>query len=433
MYQLIKNLDKGKFKQISKVHPAGSLEARLLASGAIQFYWRSKLDGKQVRVPIGLFDDKAPPKSLKPTIRGYSIPAAIRAAEEIASTHLENRDSGGIMAVREEEKAKARTEYQAKVDAQQWTVERLLMDYRDNLERLGRQSFKDVDSIFKLHVIEAWPNLAQLPADALTTDNVTDMIRRLHDAGKGRTGNKLRSYIRAAYEVARNAKRDGTIPVQFKNYKIVYNPAADTIPDRSKNKADKRPLAKEDLIIYWQAIKDLDGIRGAVLRLHLLTGGQRIAQLVNLKTADITKESITLYDAKGRSGTPPRPHLVPLIPEARQALAAANPQGKFALSTDGGITHVNSSTLSRWAQGAVAEILPSFQAKQIRSGVETLLARYGVSKDIRGRLQSHGISGVQDRHYDDYDYMAEKRAALLRLYNALEQKEADILQLHTAI
>ena len=33
---------------------------------------------------------------------------------------------------------------------------------------------------------------------------------------------------------------------------------------------------------YWQAIKPLQGVRGAVLRLHLLTGGQRIEQMRQL-------------------------------------------------------------------------------------------------------------------------------------------------------
>jgi hypothetical protein len=49
-----------------------------------------------------------------------------------------------------------------------------------------------------------------------------------------------------------------------------------------------------------------------------------------------------------------------------------------------------------------------------------LLARLKVSKDTRGHLQSHGISGVQARHYDGHDYMDEKRGALLLLFKTLE-------------
>ena len=44
----------------------------------------------------------------------------------------------------------------------------------------------------------------------------------------------------------------------------------------------------------------------------------------------------------------------------------------------------------------------------------------GVSKEARGHLQSHGLTGVQAKHYDDYDYLQEKREALQVLYKLLE-------------
>ena len=114
---------------------------------------------------------------------------------------------------------------------------------------------------------------------------------------------------------------------------------------------------------------------------------------------------------------------MPLIPAAAAALLDCKPRGHFALSTDAGKTHLAAITLSAWAVKAGAEI-PDFQAKRIRSGVETLLASVGVSTEIRGRLQSHGIAGVQARHYDGHDYKAEKRKALETLHKLLNQKSA---------
>jgi hypothetical protein len=35
-----------------------------------------------------------------------------------------------------------------------------------------------------------------------------------------------------------------------------------------------------------------------------------------------------------------------------------------------------------------------------------------VSSDARKHIQSHGLGGVQQRHYDKYHYMPEKLAAL---------------------
>lgn len=53
--------------------------------------------------------------------------------------------------------------------------------------------------------------------------------------------------------------------------------------------------------------------------------------------------------------------------------------------------------------------------------METALASARVSQEIRGRLQSHGIAGVQARHYDGHDYMDEKREALETLFKLLTE------------
>jgi integrase len=225
--------------------------------------------------------------------------------------------------------------------------------------------------------------------------------------------------MRAAFQTAKSARTKASIPVHFKEFGITVNPAAETEADEAHNVPDKHPLAAAELRQYWSIVKALPGARGALLRLHLLTVGQRIEQLVKLRTADITPQGITLLDGKGRPGRAPRPHSVPLTKLAATALKKCEPTGVFALSTDCGETHIAATTLSHWAAAAAGDVIPEFQAKRIRSGVETLLASMGVSQDIRGRLQSHGVSGVQARHYDGHDYMVEKLAALKLLEKAL--------------
>lgn len=421
--KVINGLAPGVFKTLTKINPSGALQVRKQINGLTSFYWRYSIGTVSERVSIGGYDPLAPPKSLTPTPLGYSIAAAIHAAELLSLEHHRHREYGGRPALLAEKANAKRKAAAAKHEAEKHTLKNLLDDYCNHLEALGRVAFKDARSIFKLHVIEAWPKIAALPANEVTGEQIADMMRRVLELGKGRTANKLRSYVRAAYQTARAARSKASIPVHFKAYNVVANPAADTEPDESQNKADKKPLTADHLRTYWQAIKALPGFRGAVLRLHLLTGGQRIEQLVNLLSSNVTGDSILLYDGKGRPGKPPRPHTVPLIPTAAAALLDCKPQGHYALSTDGGKTHLGAITLSAWAVEAAVEI-PDFQAKRIRSGVETLLASVGVSTEIRGRLQSHGIAGVQARHYDGHDYMAEKRKALETLHKLLNQKPA---------
>lgn len=389
-------------------------------AGAKVFIFQGKLAGQVIRMTIGdvstwtLQEARARARELKTAVDQGRDPRVIKAEAQAADAA--KRES-------------AKRERQALAEAQKYTLEKLLIAYCDYLEKKKRSSHKDARSIFKLHVFEPWPQQAQAPGAHLTTEQVADMMRRLLDAGKGRTANKLRSYVRAAFQVAKDSRFDARIPVAFKAFGVSINPAAETVPDGTKNRSGKNPLNHDDLIIYWGLIKDEPGLRGALLRLHLLTGGQRIAQFVRLRSPDTTEDTITIFDNKGRPGQGARTHLLPLIPEAKKALDEAVSGGEYVLSTDGGKTHLSASTLTKWAQEIVGEKIPGFTGKRIRSGVETLLAKHQVGKDVRGRLQSHGITGVQDVHYDGHDYLPEKRRALMILYRALEQKKATVTPL----
>lgn len=428
--QAINEMPPGIFSTISKVRPTGSLQARKGATGAVSLYWRYSIGTSSERVLVGIYDSAAPPKSLTPSANGYSIAAAIRAAEQLAADHFDHRDAGGrpalLAASREAERAAA----EAKRQAANSSLKHLLNAYCDHLQAIGRSSHRDARSIFQLHVFEAFPATAALPAREVSGDAFADMMRRLIDAGKGRTANKLRSYCRAAYQTAKAARSKPSIPLSFKNFGISANPVSETEPDESQNRADRHPLSADELRKYWGLIKSEPGFRAALLRVHLLTGGQRIEQLVKLHTENILNNSFVLFDGKGRPGRPPRQHTVPLTRLAKQSLADCKPAGKHALSTDGGETHVAATTLSDWATEMACSHIEDFQAKRIRSGVETLLASAGVPSDIRGRLQSHGVSGVQSRHYDGHDYLPEKRAALETLYRLLNPSSRSTSRKH---
>ena len=446
--QTLQALENNCFVTLVKIPSAGSLQARrATGGGAITFTWRITGNGKSFRYTIGSYDPTAPPKSLTPTRKGYSIAAAIATATgwgEIHNEYLEIGGYPGYLDKLEQDKVQAKlaldkqqaAEVKAKTDLEKYTLAYLLADYCDHLETLGRRSWRDALSNFRINVFEAWPALASTPAKAITPDDVAGMMRAVIEKGQGRTANKLRSYLRAAFEVARASRSKPSIPIRFKAYAVTTNPAADTFPDESANKADKNPLTTKELQGYWASIKPMPGLIGAMLRLHLLSGGQRIEQLCNLLTANCTDDAIILFDGKGRPGGEARPHTVPLRPAAAMALKQCNPMGAYALSTDGGKTHVSAITLSNWAKKA-ANGIDDFQTKRIRSGIETLLASAKVSKDDRGHLQSHGITGVQARHYDGHDYLDEKRQALERLLTLLENKpepltKSKVIQLRRA-
>jgi len=409
----IKALDGGAFVTLhSRLDRGGALQARKLANGAVQLYWRYSLAGKTSREPIGVYDPSAPPKKLQPTPRGFGIAAALEKCRELADVHAQRADTGGLREVKVERRKTFMAQQAVEAAKSTRTLQKLLDTYVAHLKTQGRRSHVDAEQIFKRHVTEAWPAVAEAPAVDLTPDQVLDMLRRLIEAGKGRTANKLRSYLRAAYQCALDVRTLASIPVGFKAFAVTFNPAAQTRRSPQFDRADKRPFSKADLRAYWQLIEDRPGPEAAALRLHVLSGGQRIEQFVRLRWADVADDALTIFDGKGRPGQGPRPHQIPLLDESRAALSVLKREGEFAISTTAGKKAISVRTMAGWAHAFVGDSIESFQLKRIRSGVETLLAANGVSREVRGHLQSHGLTGVQARHYDGHDYMQEKRAAL---------------------
>lgn len=65
----------------NRLDRGGALQARKLANGAVQIYWRYSHAGKTSGEPIGVYDPPAPPKKLQPTQRGDGIAAALEVRE----------------------------------------------------------------------------------------------------------------------------------------------------------------------------------------------------------------------------------------------------------------------------------------------------------------------------------------------------------------
>ena len=396
----------------------GSLQARKLAD-SIQLYWRYSHEGKTHREPVGLYDSAAPPRQLTPTTKGYSVAAALEACRGLANVHAARANSGGLREAKTDE-LKAFTARKTEEAARQSkTLEALLQTYVSFLVSQRRQSAREVQNLVRLNIVKQWPKLAAKSASEVTPDDILDTLRTLIEAVKGRSANKLRSYLRAAYQCAIDVRTTASIPVAFKGFQVTTNPAAQTKRSAQFDRADKRPFSVAELRSYWKLIKDLQGLPGSVLRVHLLSGGQRIEQLLRLRWAALQQDSFAIHDTKGRPGAGSREHLLPMTPELATAFAGLPRVGEFVFSASKGVKPLSSTTLAGWGRGAARSAIQGFQLKRIRSGVETALAAQGVSREIRGHLQSHGLSGVQARHYDAHDYLPQKRVALELLYRVI--------------
>ncbi len=400
---------------------AGRLVAKLSKTGAIFYFSYFDPDGRRRFLPIGPHDSDGR--------RGKTLQAARDRAAELSQllrngapdlhVHFERQRAAEERARKAAEETARRSEEAAR----RGTLGQLLSAYVAHLEREGKQSAGDVRRIFDTHVYRAAPDLSSRKASEIPVDEFVGLIGAVAEAGKGRTAAKLRSYLRAAYSLAIRAKTDPSAPLALRTFGIVANPLASIDALSKFSRARKRNLSADELRYF---LKRLDAVPAApkkdALSLCLLLGGQRPIQLLRAKPVDVdlSAETITLYDSKG-SRKEPREHVVPLTRKAgsiARRILDALPDDSPHVFTNDGKRALREETVSAIVSEISASMLKAkearegFQLRDIRRTCETMLAALGVSSDVRAQLQSHGLGGVQARHYDRHDYALEKRAAL---------------------
>jgi integrase len=415
----------------------GRLVARIMQDG-VAFYFQYFVpgQGKEVKrsLPLGEYDESGR--------RGLSLMQARDRAAKLAQLYRDGTTNLHAHFERQREteerirKAEEEAARRAVEEAQRGTLRQLLDAYVGHLEKHGKQSAKDVRSIFNLHVFEAAPELATRKATEVNLDDFVRLIGRLTEAGKGRTAAKLRSYLRAAYSLAIASKTDPDAPMTLHAFGIETNPIASVGTRRlSKyNRARKRVLDAIEMGAFLRRVDALqNGTQKDVLELLLALGGQRPMQLLRVTPSDVDLRAgrVTLYDGKG-ARREPRRHVLPLIKQAaaifERLLKKASDQ--VPLFTTDDRTPMRHETISVLVSNISAEMLKAnesrelFELRDLRRTAETMLAGLKVPSDVRAQLLSHGLGGVQNRHYDHHDYAGEKKHALERWARHLAKLKA---------
>lgn len=333
---------------------------------------------------------------------------------------------------------------QAEQQAQRSTLRLLLNAYVGHLERGKKQAAGDVRRIFNKHVFEAAPDLAERNAAEITETDCVDLLAKVVNAGNGRTAAKLRSYARAAFALALKARTDAAAPIAMRAMRITSNPLASLDALSQFNRTRKRNLDADELRAFLKRLEAMpQNVQKDAVELCLLLGGQRPAQLLRARPIDVdlSAATLTLFDRKGKRKDP-RVHVVPLTKKPltilRRLLDALPEDAPFIFTTDGrtGMRPETASEVVTTISAAMVEAKEAreaFELRDLRKTCETRLAALGVSSDVRAMILSHGLGGVQKRHYDFHDYALEMRAALEKWQRHLDAlaagKSAKVLAL----
>jgi integrase len=391
---------------------------------AAAYFVEKRVEGRNVRHTIGL--------------RGH---ITADQARKDAMVKLGAMTAGKDLNADRRERVEARhAATAAKARAANYTVKALCDWYVKHQTALGKQSAQDAAGIFAKHVKDT--DFAGVPARDLTAKQATAMIRAVVEEGHNRTAAKLRAYLRAAYALAQGADTNPQAPAALVLFGVETNPVASTAAIKNATSARDTTLTEDELgevvrlLRARRAEKHDDAL--AAVELSLVLGGQRLAQVLRVTAADIDFEArtVVLLDPKGRREVARR-HVLPLTDAAVELLTAIMPlrRADWLFGDKAAATHKDTvarkgAALLADAQANVAARIvavggkaptrPKIEARDLRRTAETMLAAMGISKDVRAQLLSHGLGGVQGRHYDQHEYMTEKRNALQAWANHLQ-------------
>ncbi len=426
----------------------GSLLLERKASGAIMAFYRERTPSTDRRLQIGILSKQPAPGSAEMTLQDIRA-EALRIATEAAcvgglAAYLQRQAEDAAQAEIDRAKKKREQEEAAK----RGTFGEMLASYCDHLEAAGKASAKKVRSLFKVNVLEFRPDLAARYADEITPEDIADLLnavllRRPKGRGIGNkaaapstnmrsTTDELRRYIRTAFKYAAAAHLAVGRTGSDKRFRITSNPAAIIAPieDASGgNTESMQPGELASLLRYLDRLEGLDAKnarKAAIAKALIYLGGQRIRQLLAVTWENVTDQTLTLLDNKGRKNAAWE-HLLPITPRIKTILAPLTADrlfgpGPFCLQK--GVT-ANRDTIARVFTDASKALVKTgettpFSWQRVRVTCETLLSNNGVSRETRAWLLSHGRSGVQAKHYDRNSYLPEKTEALLLWGNYLD-------------
>jgi len=273
--------------------------------------------------------------------------------------------------------------------------------------------------------------LRSKPLRDITRRDIEAVLDGIEERGKLVAANRARAYLGAFFNwcAGRGYYRDDEpLPTARVARRLKNEP----VRTRTLSLAEARAL--------WEVAGELEYPWGPYFRLLLLTG-QRRGEVAGMRWDGITGDLWTQVENKAS-----RRHLVPLVPAAAAIIEGVEKIGETYVFTSTGDTPVSGFSKAlkhvkdkinekRKADPEAFEGLfaINWTAHDLRRTAATELSRLRISGDVISAVLNHAPKGVTGRHYDHYDKLDEKRAALEVWARALTEPAADnVVQIDTA-
>lgn len=381
-------------------------------AGTKTFYTRYTLNRQRKYFKIGVYGEKLSLREAREQCK-----TARKLIEQGIDPQIEHDKE--LLALEDERKRIEREKAERKAAA---TVDMVLDHY---LEGVSSNTASDAGRLFKNQYADVRKEIGSILIKEVTEEMLEQLIDRHIERGKMRNAGKLFAYLQTAFKKGKKHKS-----FMLKRWSNPFD-GMDK-PEGTDSNAVDRALNTNEIKQFWKLLEEnpstmMDGAIG-ILKVLLLTG-QRVEQTSRMRWADIDL-SEGIWDVPAdetksgkKSGVG---HVVPLTPMAVKIIKSQPVIEGETLVFPGrhGGKPFSISGISNPLQKLLThdKELEPFTPRDLRRTCTTHWSKLGILSEVRNRIQNHSIAGsVEGKHYDRYDYLKEKRAALEKWERELKQ------------
>lgn len=309
-------------------------------------------------------------------------------------------------------KAEARQRQQ---EAMKGSIKQLIDAYITGLKDDGKRSWADAERVLVANVYAHIPEGTK--AKDVEPDDIRAVLVEIIQRDALVMANRVRAYLSAAFTFGIHWDNDPKNHFNAVKFGIKSNPVRDVPKPLKTEKPRDRALTEAEVKQVWESFSNyrFRSKTVSVIRLLLALGGQRVEDILGIHQGDVDIENrlLTLRDTKNGST-----HVVPFgdvaEPLLKECLLKTDSTGHlFGRMNGGKIGLISHKTIAQATATLCRKTgIEHFQPKDLRRTVKTLMGFAGIRKEDRDRFQNHALTDVSSRHYDRYDYLAEKRQVM---------------------
>jgi integrase len=296
------------------------------------------------------------------------------------------------------------------------SVRELFTAYVEDMKRAGKRS-KQAERILLSETTGAARAIgADRPAAEIEASDIVPYLADIHGRGAVVMANQTRAYLGAAFAFGLRSAHDYTRQSTGADWGLKANPVLAIKSDSTAHRSRDRYLAPAEFRKFWNWLIEHDQMSALApaLRLMLATGQRAEETLrIGFESRYLQPQKIVHWD-KTKNG---RQHAIPLPLQAVEILdkLIPNRHGLYFPNR----RHPNKAAPYGGLESVIRRYLKKtgaahFCPRDIRRTWKTLAGEAGIDKQLRDRLQNHSRSDISSVHYDRYEYLAEKRAAMMQ-------------------